>query len=412
MPRINLVVVGHKDHGKSTLIGRLLYDSKAIRQQQIDEIRTELIPSGKPFEFAFLLDSLEEERQGGLTIDIMQTPFTSQKYLYTIIDCPGHREFIKKMLTGASQADAAVLVASAKEGVEPQTRQHAFLIKTLGIQQLVVAINKMDAVAYQESSYQTISDELTPLLRDLGYHHVPMIPVSAMNGDNVYAKTEKTTWYTGPVLIDALDETIRPPTPPANKPLRAVVQDTYPYEGTQTIIACKIETGTLQTQTDVVFNPLGQTGRLNKILVYGSDVVRAEPGDPVGLIVDGVDAVERGDILSYPHNQPNVVTHFVAEVILFSDTPLQEGDEITLRYGTAEKQCCVQKIRSEMDPVRLTISSQNPRLLRGNSVGEIELSAREPLCLERYSDVPQLGRFIIEDKKGAVAAGIVLETTP
>ncbi|MCW4038759.1 MAG: GTP-binding protein [Candidatus Bathyarchaeota archaeon] len=410
MPRINLVVVGHKDHGKSTLIGRLLYDSKAVRQQQIDEIRTELTPSGKPFEFAFLLDSLEEERQGGLTIDIMQTPFTSQKYLYTIIDCPGHREFIKKMLTGASQADAAVLVASAKEGVESQTRQHAFLIKKLGIQQLVVAINKMDAVAYRESSYKTIGDELTPLLRDLGYHHVPLIPVSAMNGDNVYAKTEKMTWHTGSTLIDALDETIRAPNPPANKPLRAVVQDIYPYEGNQTIIACKIETGTLQTQTNVVFNPLGQTGRLNQILVYGSDVERAEPGDPVGLIVDGVDAVERGDVLSYPHNQPNVVTHLVAEVILFSDTPLQEGAEITLRYGTAEKRCRVQKIRSEMDPVRLTITSQNPRLLRGNSVGVIELSAREPLCLEKYSDVPQLGRFIIEDKKGAVAAGIVLET--
>jgi len=185
MPRINLVVIGHKDHGKSTLIGRLLYDSKAINQQQIDDIRSELTPSGKPFEFAFLLDSLEEERQGGLTIDIMQTPFTSKKYRYTIIDCPGHREFIKKMLTGASQADAAVLVASAKEGVEPQTRQHAFLIKTLGIQQLVVAINKMDAVAYQESSYHAIGNELTPLLNGLGYHNVPMIPVSAMNGDNV-----------------------------------------------------------------------------------------------------------------------------------------------------------------------------------------------------------------------------------
>lgn len=410
MPRINLVVIGHKDHGKSTLIGRLLYDSKAINQQQIDDIRSELTPSGKPFEFAFLLDSLEEERQGGLTIDIMQTPFTSKKYRYTIIDCPGHREFIKKMLTGASQADAAVLVASAKEGVEPQTRQHAFLIKTLGIQQLVVAINKMDAVAYQESSFHAIGDELTPLLNGLGYHHVLMIPVSAMNGDNVYATTKKMKWYTGPTLIDALDETMQPSLPPVNKPLRAVVQDTYPYKGNQVIIACKIETGTLQTKADVVFNPMGQTGRLKKILVYGSDVECAEPGDPVGLIVEGVDAVERGDVLSYPNNQPEKITRLVARVILFSDTPLLEGEEITLRYGTAEKQCRVQKILSEMDPVYLTISARNPKLLRGNSVGEIELSAREPLCLEKYSDVPQLGRFIIEDAKGAVAAGIVLET--
>ena len=409
-PWINLVVVGHKDHGKSTLIGRLLYDSKSISQQQIDEIRTELTTSGKPFEFAFLLDSLEEERQGGLTIDIMQTPFTSKKYRYTIIDCPGHREFIKKMLTGASQADAAVLVASTKEGIEPQTRQHAFLIKTLGIQQLVVAINKMDAVEYQESSYQNISSELTSLLRELGYHNVPMIPVSAMNGANVYAKTDKMKWYNGPTLIEALDETIQPPTTPADKPLRAIVQDTYPYEGTKTIIACKIETGTLQTGTDVIFNPQGQAGRLNKILVYGSEVTCAKPGDPVGLIVEGVDAVERGDVLSYPHNQPNVVKHIVAEVILFSDTPLKVDDEITIRYGTAEKRCRVQKIRSELDPVRFTINSQNPTLLQCDSVGEIELIAREPLCLEKYSDVPQLGRFIIEDKKGAMAAGIVLET--
>jgi len=155
---------------------------------------------------------------------------------------------------------------------------------------------------------------------------------------------------------------------------------------------------------------MGQTGRLKKILVYGSDVECAEPGDPVGLIVDGVDAVERGDILSYPNNQPEKITRLVAQVILFSDTPLLEGEEITLRYGTAEKQCRVQKILSEMDPVHLTISARHPKLLRGNSVGEIELSTQEPLCLEKYSDVPQLGRFIIEDAKGAVAAGIVLET--
>ena len=410
MLRVNLVVVGHKDHGKSTLIGRLLYDSKAVHQQQIDEIRSDHTLSGKPFEFAFLLDSLEEERQGGLTIDIMQTPFTSKKYRYTIIDCPGHREFIKKMLTGASQADAAVLVTSAKEGIESQTRQHAFLIKMLGIKQLVVAINKMDTIAYQESSYQTIGDELTHLLNGLGYRHVSMIPVSAMSGDNVYTKTKKMKWYIGPTLIDALDETIHPPISPSNKPLRAVVQDTYPYKGNQTIIACKIETGTLQTKTDVVFNPKGQTGCLKKILVYGSDLEYAKPGDPVGLIVDGVDAVERGDVLSYSHSQPEKVKRFVAQVILFSEKPLLEGEEVTIRYGTAEKQCCVQKILNEMDPVRFTISAQNPKLLRGNSVGEIEFSAREPICLEKYSDFPQLGRFIIEDAKGTVAAGIVLET--
>ncbi len=410
LPRINLVVVGHKDHGKSTLIGRLLYDSNAIPEQKIDEIRTELKQSGNNFEFAFLLDSLEEERRGGLTIDIMQTPFKSKKYLYTIIDCPGHREFVKKMLTGASQAVAALLVASAKDGIEPQTRQHAFLLQTLGIKQLITAVNKMDAVAYEESQYQKTRHELESLLQALGYHDVPMIPVSAMNGDNVYTQSRKTRWYTGPTLIDALDRHTFPPPPLSRKPLRAVVQDTYPYKGTREIIACKIETGTLMPRTRIVFNPSGKEGVVQKILVYGSEVERARPGDPVGLVVAGVKDVERGEVVSYPHNQPKTTKHIRAKIVMFSDTPLKQGQEITLRYGTAEKQCRVQTILSEMDPVTLRISSKTPNILRGDSIGDVELLALDPMCLEKYSHLPQLGRFVIEDKKGAVAAGIVLET--
>lgn len=410
VPRINLVVVGHKDHGKSTLIGRLLYDSKAIPTQQIEEIRAELKQSGKQFEFAFLLDSLEEERRGGLTIDIMQTPFKSKKYLYTIIDCPGHREFVKKMLTGASQADAALLVASAKEGIEPQTRQHAFLIQILGIKQMIAAVNKMDAVAYEESQYQKTRHELESLLQALGYHNVPMIPVSAMNGDNVYNKSKKTRWYTGPTLIDALDQHTFPPPSPSSKPLRAVVQDTYPYKGAHEIIACKVETGILTPRTRIVFNPSGKEGVLRKILVYSSEVERAGPGDPVGLVVAGVDDVERGEVVSYPHNQPKKTKQIRAEIVMFSDAPLERGQEIILRYGTAEKKCRVQTILSEMDPVTLRISSKTPNVLQGNSVGEVALLALEPMCLEKYSDLPQLGRFVVEDKRGAVAAGIVLET--
>jgi len=409
--RINLVVVGHKDHGKSTLIGRLLYDSKAILEQKLNDIRTELKHSGKKFEFAFILDSLEEERKGGLTIDIMQTPFKSKKYLYTIIDCPGHREFIKKMLTGASQADAAVLVVSAKEGIQDQTRQHAFLIKTLGIKQLVVAINKMDKVNYKESLYQKTCSKLKQILQSLGYENVPMIPVSAMKGDNVYKKSQKMKWYKDLTLIDTLDENIVPRTLPSNKPLRGVVQDVYPHENNQQIIACKIETGTLLPEKNVVFNPSGKKGLLKKILIFGSETEKAEPGDSVGLIIDRIGTVERGEVLSYPENQPQNIRKFTAEIILFSDDEIKNGDEITIRYGTAEKKCKVRKILSEIDPINLTTRSKLPRALKNNSVGEVELLALELLCLEKYSDFPQLGRFIIKGKKGAVAAGIVLETS-
>jgi elongation factor 1-alpha len=410
IPKVNLVVIGHKDHGKSTLIGRLLYDSKAIPEQKIDEIRKELKQTGKKkFRFAFLLDSLEEERKGGLTIDIMQTPFKSKKYLYTIIDCPGHKEFIKKMLTGASQADAAVLVVSAKEGIQEQTRKHAFLVKTLGIKQLVVAINKMDLIAYKESHYQKICEQLERILNSLGYQDVPMIPVSAMEGDNVFKKSNKMWWYKGSTLIDTLDESIVPRTLPLNKPLRGVVQDIYLSEDNQEIIVCKIETGILEPKKTIVFSPSGKNGFLQKILSFGSTVERAEPGDSVGLIIDGISTIERGEVLSYPETQPKKVKKFTAEVILFSDIQIKTGDELTIRYGTAEKKCKVQRILSEIDPINLTVHLENPELLKEESVGEIEFMALEPLCVEKYSDFPELGRFIVKGRKGTVAAGIVLE---
>ena len=409
MPRINLVVVGHKDHGKSTLIGRLLYDSKAVSEQKLSEIRSELKREEETkFEFAFLLDSLEEERKGKLTIDIMQIPFKSKRYLYTIIDCPGHREFIKNMLTGASQADAAILVVSAKEGIQDQTRQHIFLSKILGIKQLVVAVNKMDEVSYGENVYRKTCDELERILRDLGYVNVPMVPISAERGDNVYRKTGRMKWYKEATLIDTLDENITPREPPSDKPLRGIVQDVYSYNKEKVII-CKIETGILKSGREVVFNPSGKRGFLKKILSFDSVKGEAEPGESVGLIIDGIDTVERGEVLSYPENQPRIVRKFTAEIILFSNRKIKEGDEIVIRYGTAEKKCKVRRILSEIDPVNFIIRSENPETLEKESVGEVEFIALEPLCLEEYSNFPELGRFVIEGKKGAVGAGIVLE---
>ena len=408
IPRVNLVVVGHKDHGKSTLIGRLLYDSKAIHEKKLEDIRTELEQTGKEFEFAFLLDSLEEERRGGLTIDIMQTPFKSKRYLYTIIDCPGHREFIKKMLTGASQADAAVLVVSAKEGIQDQTRQHTFLIKTLGIEQLMVAVNKMDEVSYGEDPYQQTCKELRKVLRSLGYSDIPMIPISAMKGDNVYKRSEKMRWHKGETLIETLDESVAPTKLPSKKPLRGVVQDIYPYEGNQQVIACKILTGTLKVGENIAFNPSGKRGLLKNILVFGASTENAEPGDSVGLIIDGVETVERGEVLSHPENQPGNVKRFIAEIILVSDMKIEKGGELNIRYGTAQRKCRVQEIISEIDPVNLTVRSKYPDVLKDESVGEVELAALEPLCIEKYSEFPELGRFVVEGKKGTAAAGIVL----
>ena len=409
LPQINLVVVGHKDHGKSTLIGRLLYDSKAIMEQKLQEIKTELKRSGREFEFAFLLDSLEEERKGGLTIDIMHTPFKSKCYQYTIIDCPGHKEFIEKMLTGASEADAAVLVVSVKEGIQNQTRQHAFLIKTLGVKQLVVAVNKLDYVNYDEKQYNKTCQELKLILENLGYKDIDMIPISAIKGDNVFKKSEKIPWYKGSTLIETLDQKIIPNTRPLNKPLRGVVQDIYPYEDDKNIVVCKIETGILTPEHQIIFTPSQKKSTLKQIISFGSEVIKAEPGDSVGLILNDSNGIQRGEVLSYPQNQPKKVKNFVAEVIIFSGFQIKNKDTFTIRLGTAQKKCKVIKLLTEIDAVNLNVRSTNPKALDHKSVGEIQLEALEPISLEKYSDFPELGRFVIEGKKGTVAAGIVLK---
>jgi len=407
--KINLVVIGHKDHGKSTLIGRLLYDSNVIPEQKLQEIRDELEKSGKKgFEFAFLLDSLEEERKGGLTIDIMQTPFKTKKSSYTIIDCPGHREFIKNMLTGASQADSAVLVVSAKEGIEDQTKQHVFLIKTLGITQLIVAINKIDKVNYDEKRLTEVSLELDKVLNALEFGSVPVIPVSAFYGDNVVKKSEKMDWYNGLTLVETLDKFINPSVPPENKPLRGCVQDVYELEKERLII-CKIETGTLECGKKVVFCPSGEEGLLRKIEMFAKEMKKTGPGHSIGLIVDGIKGVERGEVLSYPTSPSSQVQSFVAELILFSGVKIEKGDVFTIRCGTAEKKCKVQSILEKIDPVNLALQEKCPGVLKEGEVGKVRFTALEPICMEKYSELPQLGRFVVEGKKGTAAAGIVLE---
>ena len=409
LPQINLVVIGHKDHGKSTLIGRLLYDSKAIPENKLREIREELKKSGRDeFEFAFILDSLEEERTGGLTIDIMQTPFKSERYQYTIIDCPGHKEFIKKMLTGASQADAAVLVVSAKEGVEDQTRQHLFLAKRLGISQLIVAVNKMDLVDYDEETFKEISGELKKLLTSLGYEGAPIIPVSAFMGENVTKRTGKMGWYRGMTLIEALDESVKPPEPPSDKPMRCLVQDVYRL-GDERIVVSKVETGTLKAGSRVCIMPTGESGVVEGIESFGESKVEALPGESVGLVIDGVEDVKRGYVICYPDEPTKVAGRFTAELIVFSDIEIREGDELTIRVGTAEARCRVEKLIERINPVSLQVEEHGPGALRDGDVGRAVLQALEPICIEAYRDIPQLGRFVILGRMGAAAAGIVIE---
>lgn len=408
LPKINLVVVGHKDHGKSTLIGRLLYDSEAIPEQKLKEIREELKRSGKEFEFAFILDSLEEERNGGLTIDIMHTPFKSDRYFYTIIDCPGHKEFIQKMLTGASQADAAILVVSAVEGIEDQTKQHLYLVKMLGINQLVAAVNKMDIAGYSRERFEEVSKKLTAVLRSLGYEEVPVVPVSAFCGDNVMKRSEKMRWYEGVPLIEVLDRSITPLEPPTGKPLRCFIQDVYELEEGSVIVS-KVETGVLKVGAEVQVVPSMERGIVKRIESFAEELKEALPGDSVGLMVDGITAVGRGDVIAAVEEDLELAEEFIAELIIFSDLTLRNGDDVTIRIGTAERKCEIERIIERIDPLDLTVAEESPEVLENGDVGRILFQSAEPIYVENYLSFPQLGRFVVIGKRGATAAGIILE---
>ena len=406
---INPVIIGHKDHGKSTLTERLLYDTKAIPQQRIRKIKEETQSTSRErFKFSYLLDSLEEERKGGLTIDIMHTPFKTKRQLYTIIDCPSYQEFIKNMITGASHADAAVLVISAKEGIEDQTKQHAYLAKTLGIKQLVVAVNKMDEPNFNQTRFTEVSERLNKFLDSLDYKNVPTIPLSALEGDNVFKKSQRMAWYDGTTFIDALDQNIRPPTLPTDKPLRGFVQDVYDIEKGK-IIICKIETGSIETGKYLIFSPSEQKGRIKKIELFGQEVDKAEPGDSVELSLEGIDHIERGEVISYPESRAEIIQTFTAQLIVLTDIQIENNDVLKIRYGTAERKCKVHKILEKMDPINLTIQQKLPSGLKDGDIAKVKFSTLEPTCLEKYSEIPQLGRFVVEGKKGAAAAGIVLE---
>jgi len=408
LSKIDLVVIGHKDHGKSTLIGRLLYDSNAIPQQKLQEVEAELKKAGdEGFRFAFILDTLEEERRGGLTIDVMQTPFKTEKHLYTIIDCPGHREFIKKMLTGASQADAALLVVSAKEGIGDQTRQHAFLIKSLGISQLVVAVNKMDQVGYEEGTFVKMSLSLDDMLKPLGFEDAPKVPISAFNGDNVVLRSQNMGWYVGPTLVDTLDGTVKPRQSLEDRPLRGCVQDVYERQDGR-IIICKIETGVLEKGKNICLSPSGEIGEVKAMDLFGVQLERAKPGDSVGIAIGEVQGIERGEVISYPEARAKGTKSFTAETILFSGMGVANGGTCTIRCGTAERNCRIEEILTEIDPVKLTVSAISPKTLRGGGVGEIKFVPLEPICVERHSDFPPLGRFVIMGRKGPAGTGIVI----
>lgn len=399
---LNAVIVGHVDHGKSTLIGRLLYDSETLPEDRLAEVQKLIEEYKKKFEFAYFLDSFEEELQEERTIDTTRVLFKGRgENYYTIVDVPGHKEFIKNMLTGACHAQVAILVVSAPEGVQEQTRRHAFLVHMLGVKDIIVVVNKMDLEGYQKSAFKRVKAETDRLLSSLGYQQPIFIPISAMEGDNVYKPSERMPWYQGSTLIQALDRTELEEI--GDKPLRFVVQDVYNVDS-ESITVGRVESGKLKKGDKLVFQPANVTGRVNRIKIFPGEVAEAITGDSVGILVDA--ELTRGNVAGLPENPPIGVTSFLGEVALLEGT-LSKGDEIEMNCGTRRARCLVAEIRERINSETGEIIGKNISQIGENEAATIVFKT-EPVVVEMFSEIPELGRFIIARGKKNIGAGVVL----
>ena len=414
-PHLNLVFIGHVDHGKSTTVGRILFDTGALSEQDLKRLKEEAEKVGKAtFEFAFAMDQLKEERERGVTIDIAHRDFQTQKYYFTIIDAPGHRDFVKNMITGASQADAAVLVCSVKEGVQPQTKEHAFLAKVLGIKQVIVGMNKMDAVNYDRVKYEEVKSQLSTMLKNIGYDisKIPFVPYSAYEGVNVVKKSaDKMPWYNGPTLIECFDKFEVPPKP-LDKPLRLPVQDVFTITGHGTVPVGRVETGVLKVGDNIVFMPSGAKGEVKRIEMHHQELPQAVPGDNVGFNVKGVEKkdIKRGEVVGPASNPPTVADEFTAQIVVLEHpTAIGKGYTPVFHIHTAQVACTITEILEKKDPKTGQTAQKNPDFIKTGDVAIVKVKPLRPTVVEKFQEFPQLGRFAIRDMGQTVAAGVVLD---
>jgi elongation factor 1-alpha len=413
---MNLVFIGHVDAGKSTTVGRLLYETGYLTDQELKRLQEEAAKLGKQtFEYAFVMDKLKEERERGVTIDIAHREFETPKYHFTIIDAPGHRDFVKNMITGASQADAAVLVISAKDGIQPQTKEHAFLAKVLGINQLIVNINKMDAVDYKEDRYKEVKAEVEKLLKSMGWkdEQVQWVASSAYRGDNVKKKSENMPWYKGPTLIEALDN-LKVPPKLIDKPLRLPIQDVYSITGHGTVPVGRIETGRMKPGDKIIFMPSGKVGEVKKIEMHHQELKEAVAGDNIGFNVKGVDKkdIRRGDVVGHVDNPPTVVKEFKAQIVVLNHpTAITVGYTPVFHITTSQFAGRFIELIEKKDP-RTGQSLGKPEFLKTGDVAIVRIQPTKPVVVEKFQEFPPLGRFAVRDMGTTIAAGVVLDVVP
>ena len=417
-PIINVAFVGHVDHGKSTTIGRLMFDSGAIPQQELDKLKIIAKEHGKAgFEFAYIMDKFKEERERGVTIDLAYQKLITNKYEVTIIDAPGHKDFIKNMITGASQSDAAFLTVAAAEGVQPQTKEHAWLLRTMGVKQIAVIINKMDTVDWKEDAFKKTVADVSAILKQAGYKVDTMafIPAAGYLGDNVVKKSDKMPWYKGPTIREQFD-LFEMPSKPTDLPLRMPLQDVYEITGIGTVPVGKIETGIMKVGQKVIILPgrsgAGVNGEVKTIEMHHEQLSQAEAGDNVGINIRGIGKkdVARGDVVCDAAKPAAIVQEFIAQIAVISHpTVIAKGYTPVFHVHTAQVPCQFVELIEKQSPDGT--KTANPDFLKNGDVAKVKLRPIGNLVLETNATNPHMARFAIRDAGSTVAAGVCLEIT-
>ena len=405
MDVLSFVIVGHVDHGKSTLIGRLLYDTDSLPPDKIEEIKKASSGQGRRTEFAYLLDHLEEERKQGITIDTTQVFFKTPKRRYVIIDAPGHVEFVKNMITGASQAEAAVLIIDVVEGVKEQTRRHSYMLSLLGLHQVVVVLNKMDLVGFSQDRFEAVKKDADKWLKSINVEPMLYVPISAIEGDNVTGKSENMSWYTGPTFLESLN-TMQNKQPPEDKPMLFPIQDIYKIEDKRINVG-RVEAGVIAEGDEIKVLPTGEVTKVASIEKFLEERDKAIASESIGMTTTDSVFLDRGNVVCVPGKEPFLTDTISASMFWMTKRDFEPNMKLTIRCATQETSCKIEKINKRINSSTLEVIAENSDVLKNLEVAEVTIKTKKPIAIKDFNDVQELGRFVLVHDENICAGGII-----